>query len=213
MTGRGFFVVLEGIDGSGTTTQLQRVRDVLVGRGLSVLGTREPTSGPVGTFLRQALERRLADEAGQSTELDWSALALLFAADRVDHVSREIAPALERGQVVLSDRYDLSSIIYQSATSPLGRDAVDWLRTINSHAVRPDLTIVLRIDADVAAARRRARGGSAELYERDELQRRLAAHYLEAETLMPGERLTFVDAEGSQEEVTSAVIARIDALR
>jgi len=137
----------------------------------------------------------------------------LFAADRVDHVSREIAPALERGQVVLSDRYDLSSIIYQSATSPLGRDAVDWLRTINSHAVRPDLTIVLRIDADVAAARRRARGGSAELYERDELQRRLAALYLEAETLMPGERLTFVDAEGSQEEVTSAVIARIDALR
>ncbi|HSC86558.1 MAG TPA: dTMP kinase [Polyangiaceae bacterium] len=205
----GVFVVLEGVDGSGTTTQLDAVRQALEARGVSVLATREPTPGPIGRFLREALAKRLLDEQGRALELDWAAMALLFAADRVDHVEREIRPALERGEWVLSDRYDLSSIVYQSATSPLGDEAVEWLRALNSRALRPTLTLVLTLDPEVAAARRRARGGPEELYERAELQVRLGRGYAAAQRLLPDDAITFIDAAGSREQVTADILAAL----
>ncbi len=208
----GRFVVLEGVDGSGTTTQLEAVRSALSARGLEVVATREPTTGPVGRFLRTALEKKLLDAEGAPLALDWAAMALLFAADRVDHVEREIRPALARGAWVLSDRYDLSSVVYQSLTSPEGDGAIEWLRRINERAVRPDLTIVLDVDSEVAAERRRQRGGAEELYERAELQRRLGEGYREATTHFPGEAIRFVDGGRSRELVTADVLELIEAL-
>jgi len=209
---QGKFFVLEGIDGSGTTTQLSRVQLALEARGVSVLATREPTKGPVGTFLRQAIERRLVDAAGQPLGLDWAALALLFAADRVDHVRREIDPALARGQTVVSDRYDLSSIIYQSATAGASAPPLEWLRQINRNATRPDLTIVFSISPDLAAERRRQRGAAEDLFETNDLQRRLAVLYGRAASLMPEDRIAFVDAALPIENVTTQIVSLLDSL-
>jgi dTMP kinase len=190
----GRLIVIEGMDGSGTTTQVGLLCDWLRGQGWTVAATREPTAGPVGRFLRSALRRQLFDEREQPVELDWAAMALLFAADRMDHLTRTILPALERGEIVVSDRYYLSSLLYQSLTSPLGSAAVPWLTAINAQARRPDLTLVLDLPEEVAGARRAIRGEEPELYEYSELQRQLSDGYRQAEILVPGDALHHVAA-------------------
>jgi dTMP kinase len=202
------FIVLEGIDGSGTTSQLTRLHAALVARGLRTHSTREPSGGPVGRLLRQVLSATLRDEAGP-VGLDFRTLALLFAADRTDHVRREIEPALGRGEVVLCDRYDLSSLIYQSETSPDPKAYLPWLASLNAQALRPDLTIVLAVDASIAFERRRARGGAEELFEVPELQVRLATRYAEAARFLPTDRLVVLDGNGSLEEVERAIFAEV----
>jgi dTMP kinase len=135
-------------------------------------------------------------------------MALLFAADRMDHVEAEIEPVLQAGGVVLSDRYDASSLAYQSVSS--GKDgggAVEWIRTLNRHALRPDLTIVIDLPPDVAAVRREARGEAAQLYEQNEVQRALAAFYRDLAKHMPGDRVVLVDGLGSIDEVHDRVHA------
>jgi dTMP kinase len=201
---RGRFIVLEGIDGAGTTTQTRELALALELSGVATHVTCEPSRGPVGTYLRSLL-------AGppDRPRLDWASLALLFAADRLDHVAREIEPALARGVCVISDRYDLSSLIYQSATAPAGEEALPWIRAINLRARRPDLTLVLDIAADVAAQRRQARGGEAELFEDQELQGRLAALYARAESFVPGDALVHVAADAPVADLTRALVARV----
>ena len=106
----GKFVVYEGIDGSGTTTQAARLASYLRGRGVPVCETSEPTRGPFGAVIRQALEGRL--------EVDERALAVAFAADRYDHLfstDRGIVDRLKAGTWVICDRYVLSSLVYQTA--------------------------------------------------------------------------------------------------
>lgn len=199
------FIVLEGIDGSGTTTQAARLARTLQARGVRVHATREPSAGPVGRLLRQALTGTLvADE--RPVQLDFCAMALLFAADRMDHVRREIEPALARGEVVISDRYDLSSLIYQSETSTDAERYLPWLTSLNAQALRPDVTVVLSVDADVALARRRARGGADELFEVPELQVRLAARYAEAPRYLPEDRIVVLDASESPDRVEEAIL-------
>src|SRR5690349_10994916 len=100
---RGFFLVLEGLDGAGTTTQLECLSRALRQRGATVCATREPSDGPVGVMLRQALTGRLGLKGG--APLSHETLALLFAADRMDHLQAEVLPALERGETVICDRY------------------------------------------------------------------------------------------------------------
>ena len=139
-------------------------------------------------------------------------MALLFAADRQDHLEAEVLPLLERGVTVITDRYDLSSLAYQSATSTSGRtpgDAVAFIRELNRHARRPDLTLVFDVSPAVAAERRRARGASHELYEQAELQARLARAYAEAEKLVPGDAVVHIDAEQPLDAVVVAALAAI----
>ena len=202
---RGRLIVLEGMDGSGTTTQAALLSEWLIEKGFSVTSTREPTEGPVGRFLRSALRGELSDEQARSMTLDWAAMALLFAADRVDHVTRTVAPALARGEMVVSDRYDLSSLLYQSMTSPEGAQAVPWLRSINRLARRPDLTIVIDLSDDVAQARRALRGGKPELYEYAELQKKLSEGYVRAEDFVPGDVVRHVDGARPRAEVTDQI--------
>ena len=209
-TGDGLFVVFEGIDGAGTTTQCERYAARLRARRRLVHVTREPSTGPVGSMIRLALTHRLALPSAHQAET----MALLFAADRLDHVAAEIEPHLRDGYVVLSDRYDLSSLAYQSTTSNSGDDAgtVSWIRDLNRHARRPDLTLVLDVSPDVAAARRRARGGAAELFDAAEVQARLAAAYLGAEALVPGDRLVHIDGDAAPDVVEATIAAVLDAL-
>ena len=214
----GLFVVLEGIDGSGTSTQAERWAQHLRGQRRMVHVTHEPSSGPIGTQIRLVLRQRLTLPATHQAET----MALLFAADRLDHVESEIAPLLRDGYVVISDRYDLSSLAYQSITaapatpegppSQQAREAaatVEWIRSLNRFARRPDVTVVLDVSPDVAAARRRTRGGAAEMYEDGDLQARLASAYRRAEELVPGDRVVHIDGDADVDTVAAAVAAAL----
>jgi dTMP kinase len=133
-------------------------------------------------------------------------MALLFAADRMDHVESEIVPFVASGGVVVSDRYDASSLGYQSVTSGIhSKDALEWIRLLNRHVRRPDLTIVLDVDPDLAAERRAHRGDAAQLYEQSEIQRQLAAFYKDLAKHLPKDRIATVDANGSIEDVHARI--------
>ena len=206
MTIRGRFVVLEGIDGAGTTTQTGRLAEALRARRVQVRTTREPSDGPIGMMIRQILCGRLVSPAGGPA--GWTTMALLFAADRMDHIESEIEPFVASGGTVISDRYDASSLAYQSVVSGTpGSGALEWIRTLNRHAMRPDLTIVIDVPADVAAARRDARGEPAQLYEQNEVQQALAAFYSQLERHMPEDRVVLVPAGGSVDEVHASILA------
>ncbi|MCA9585601.1 MAG: dTMP kinase [Myxococcales bacterium] len=201
---RGMFIVLEGIDGAGTTTQTARLVERLRADGVHARGTREPSDGPVGSLVRQVLTGRVVTPGGRAPA--WAAMALLFAADRLDHVESEIEPFLAGGGVIVSDRYDASSLAYQSVSSGRGGErAVEWIREINKHAIRPTLTIVLDLPPDIAAARRHARGEAAQLYEQNEVQRQLAAFYRALPEHMPDDRVHVLDARGSVDEVHARI--------
>ena len=165
---RGKFIVFEGIDGAGTTTQAQRLLGWLEARGLRVLLTREPSDGPVGNLVRNMLKRRIVvprSVRGTDADVDPRTVALLFAADRLDHLDGEIRPALDAGFWVLSDRYVDSSLAYQSIYADLA-----WVREINRFAPRPDCTFFLSVPPRVAMQRMRASRPSRDHFE---TQRRL----------------------------------------
>jgi dTMP kinase len=196
----GKFVVLEGIDGAGTTTQAGRLVERLRADKIEVRGTREPSDGPIGSLVRQVLTGRIVAPGGRAP--GWATMALLFAADRMDHVESDIEPFLASGGTVVSDRYDASSLAYQSVSSGRGGEkAVDWIRLLNKHALRPDLTIVLDLPPDMAAARRASRGEPAQLYEQNEVQRALAQFYRDLAKHMPDDQIVVVDASGTMEDV------------
>jgi dTMP kinase len=200
----GRFVVLEGIDGSGTTTQVARLAERLRSMHVPVRATREPSDGPIGMLIRQVLTGRVVVPGGRSP--GWATMALLFAADRMDHVESEIAPFIADGGVIVSDRYDASSLAYQSISSGVeAKDAVEWIRSVNRHARRPDLTIVLDVPPDLAAERRERRGDAAQLYEHSEIQRELAAFYKDLTKHMPGDRITVIDATGAIDDVEARI--------
>lgn len=206
-TQRGKFVVLEGIDGAGTTTQTARLVEHLRREGeVVVRSTREPSDGPIGSLVRQVLTGRIVAPGGLAP--GWATMALLFAADRMDHVESEIEPVLAAGGVVISDRYDASSLAYQSVSSGRGGEvAVDWIRQLNRHARRPDLTIVVDLDEEEAARRRDARGEPAQLYEQNETQRALALFYRDLARHMPSDEIVVVSGAGSVDEVHDRVLA------
>ncbi|MDU4961711.1 MAG: dTMP kinase [Sporomusaceae bacterium] len=146
---QGIFISFEGPDGSGKTTQVRLLAQMLADSGARVTVTREPGGTPLGDQLRQLL----LDPAGSvcpETE------ALLYAAARAQHVTQVIAPALARGEIVISDRYTDSTTVYQGAARSLDAGRLETLTAFAAKGVMPDLTILL--DADVAALRQRVAG-------------------------------------------------------
>lgn len=209
---RGKLVVLEGIDGAGTTTQMGRLAEHLRATGTPTHVTREPSTGPIGKLIRQMLTGEIDNASRGRTEM----MALLFAADRLDHNTGEIEPALARGEWVISDRYDLSSLTYQSAHDGgegWDRDRIGWIRAQNRFAMRPDVTFVVDVPASIARERRASRGGKDELYEVDALQTRLAEAYLRAEELVPSDTVIHIDGSVSIDDVTAALVRALDAWR
>jgi dTMP kinase len=199
--GPGRFVVLEGIDGSGTTTQAARLAASLRELGHSVVSTREPSDGPIGVLVRQALTRRLV---GMSDRV----LALLFAADRLDHLASVVEPALAEGKVVVSDRYVLSSLAYQGMRLPLA-----WVEALNAAARPADLTLFLEVDPRTAARRRHGRGGTEELFDADEVQRAVARAYGRvARKHARAQRVARVDGRGAADEVAREILKRVRAV-
>jgi dTMP kinase len=210
----GLFIVIEGTDGTGSTTQARLLVERLAKRtSVAVKFTCEPSAGPVGTMIRQVLSHRLVvhTKAGARAP-DWRTMALLFAADRMDHLDSVVSPLLSDGGVVVSDRYVLSSLAYQSATSGEGEASLPWLREINGRARVPDLTIVLTLPEHAAAQRRAGRGEDKELYEESSLQERLVVLYGRAHELLPDQAIVFVDASGSIAEVGELVWQAVASL-
>ncbi len=132
-------IAFEGIDGSGKTTISTRVNEELLKRGIRSYWTTEPTDGPIGEIIRDVLEGRI--------KVDHRALALLFAADRMQHVI-QLKDLLDKGYTVISDRYLLSSLAYQGCDLP-----IEWVREINKWALLPDLVIYLDLDPAIALER------------------------------------------------------------
>jgi dTMP kinase len=205
----GRFLVLEGLDGAGTTTQSRLLGERLRAEGRKAHVTAEPSGGPVGALLRQVLQKRINGGAGDG--FDPHALALLFAADRLDHLSAEVLPRLAAGEDVVSDRYTLSSLAYQSITTG---DAA-WVEEINGRARAPDLTIFLRVRPGLALGRRRGAGSTPELYEVDAFQRQVALSYERAVSSLQagGQRIEVLDGEQPVEVVAEAVDRLVAKLR
>ena len=140
------FIVLDGIDGSGTTTHSKLLAGFLSLKGLKIYLTQEPSNSEIGKLLRNFLKD---DKIPPSTD------ALLFAADRDLHYRNEIKMKLEEGYIVISDRYIESSIIYQSCQSE--KITIEWVKSLNKFAGKPDLTIILDIDPKMSLARKNQR--------------------------------------------------------
>jgi dTMP kinase len=206
---RGRFLVIEGIDGAGTTTQARLLGERLKREGRRVHVTAEPSGGPIGALIRQVLSGRLRGRAPDGP-FDAESLALLFAADRLDHARSEILPALEAGVDVVSDRYTLSSLAYQALTTGDPR----WVAAINARAPAPDVTILLKVVPEVAFARRVSASHSREIYERAAFQRRVAAAYQVATGVLrrKGERVEILDGGASTGDVAAAIDAVVGGI-
>lgn len=206
---RGRFIVLEGLDGAGTTTQARRLGERLRAAGRVAHVTAEPSGGPIGTLVRQVLTARVQGRAGE--RLDPAALALLFAADRIDHFDVEIAPKLAAGVDVVSDRFALSSLAYQG----LDLGDMDWVEAVNRRAAAPSVVLFLRVSAEVAMRRRRAASLDRELFEVEAFQRKVARSYEAAiERLRAaGQRVVVLDGEEPVEAVAGAIWAAVEGLR
>ncbi len=197
MSGR--LIVLEGLDGAGTTTQAKRLVDHLTAPGHTAHVTREPSDGPVGLLIRQMLT---GGHAIPGQQISQSTFGLLFAADRLDHLQREIEPQLAAGAIVVSDRYYHSSLAYQGTGAER-----DWIAMLNARARRPDLTIFLQVRPEVAAARRVAAGRVQELFEDLRMQEEVAAGYKAtiAELQAQGERIEVIDGEANADAVFTQI--------
>ena len=146
--GRGLFIAFEGGDGAGKSTQLQRLGTWLTSMGYAVTHTREPGGTELGRALRQLVLH------GEDGSVSPRAEALIFAADRAHHVATLVAPALDRGEIVLTDRYLDSSVAYQGAARELGHEEIRELSLWAVGGLQPDLTVLLDVSADEGRARR-----------------------------------------------------------
>jgi dTMP kinase len=151
---KGVFITFEGMDGSGKTTQMQRLAARLRAMGRNVIETAEPGGPPIGVKIR----RILLDSANQ--ELSPATEVLLYFASRAQNVDEWILPALERGDVVLSDRFTDSSTVYQGCGRGLGLETIEALDRVACRGLKPDLTLLVDIDAETSLARAHARNAA-----------------------------------------------------
>jgi dTMP kinase len=199
-------IVLEGLDGAGTTTQAKRLVEHLKAKGGKAHLTREPSDGPIGQLIRQMLT---GHHAIPEQSIAQSTFGLLFAADRLDHAQREVDVHLADGATVVSDRWYHSSLAYQGT----GADR-DWISMLNARARKPDLTIFLQVRPEIAAKRRADAGRVQELFEDMRMQEEVAAGYKAtiSELTAQGERIEIIDGEAAPDAVFGAIVALVGTL-
>ena len=196
MAARGVFITFEGGDGSGKSTQIQSVRDWFESRGREVIVTREPGGTELGTEIRRLVQNGPED-------VDARTEALLYAADRAYHVATVISPALERGAVVLGDRYIDSSLAYQGAARSLGVDEIASLSAWATRGLYPSLTFLLDLPPEVGARRRTDAPDRMERESMD-FHERVRHEYLRLADAEP-DRIVVIDAVGTVDEVFSEI--------
>jgi dTMP kinase len=201
----GLFVVFEGGEGAGKSTQVRLLSEELRRAGRDIVVTREPGATETGAQIRRLL-------------LDGEALpprseALLYAADRAHHVATVVRPALARGAIVISDRYIDSSLAYQGAGRTLPVQEVAWLSSWATGGLKPDLTVLLDLDPAVGLRRAQARGVSADRLESESLafHERVRCAFLDLAAADSG-RYLVMDAEREPEMVAEVVLERVQEL-
>ncbi len=202
----GLWITLEGGDGSGKSTQAGLLESWLTERGRAVLRTREPGGSDVGVAIREIVLHHRGD-------IDSRAEALLYAADRAHHVAAVVRPALERGEVVVQDRYLDSSVAYQGAGRVLDATEIRNLSLWATESSLPDLTILLDLDEEDARLRldrSRTRYDRLEA-EKSEFHARVRAAFLELAEAEP-ERFLVVDAAAPVEAIARTIRERVETL-
>ena len=192
---KGLFIVFEGIDGGGKSTQIQMLSEFFESRGHDVERHMEPTQAVIGSLLWNYMKSK-------SRSFNPETEALLFAADRIEH-GKIIRDALDKGKIVISDRYKHSSLAYQGAA---GAD-VEWMQSLNKHALKPNLVILLDIAPDRSLERVSDRAKT--VFEENEYLKKVRAEYLRyAEK---GE-LVVIDATQSLEDVHDDILGHVKKL-
>lgn len=202
----GVFITFEGGDGAGKTTQIDKLRGWLERQGHTVVVTREPGGTDIGVELRNIVLHHRGFLAPRAE-------ALLYAADRAHHIHTIVRPALERGDVVVQDRYFDSSVAYQGAGRVLSESEVRDLSLWATEHLMPQLTVVLDIPADVARARRE---GDNRVFDRleaeaDDFHERVREAYHRLADAEP-ERFLMIDGERPADDIHAEVVSRVQAL-
>jgi len=203
MTRVGLFITMEGLDGCGKSTQLERLAAALTERGHDVMVTREPGGTPLGEGVRGLLTSAVSDGIVPTAEL------MLIVGARAQHVAQVIRPALAEGKVVISDRYTDSSVAFQGYGRGLDLGLIEKVNLAATEGLRPDLTILLDLEPEAAQARMSARpvGGllGALDVEKLDFHARVRRGYLEL-AAAEADRVRVVQAAGSSDETHAAVM-------
>ncbi|MGQ9538405.1 MAG: dTMP kinase [Candidatus Bathycorpusculaceae bacterium] len=190
MKGKGFFICVEGLDGCGKTTQAKILVEELKKKGYDAVYTAEPSRGKIGRFIKKYC---LHGDKRISSIVE----ALLFAADRHEHVENEILPALENGKIVVSDRYVYSSLAYQGAAGL----SLDWIKRINEHALAPNLAIFIDVEPNTVIKRLKPKRS---VMENLETQRKVREVYMK---FVEDGELVRVDGNKSKKEVANEILS------
>jgi dTMP kinase len=202
----GLFISLEGIDGVGKSTQSDLLEEFLRSAGKEVLRTFEPGGTELGQEIRHLLLHRKGDVAPRAE-------ALLYASDRAHHVATKVRPALERGEVVITDRYLDSSVAYQGVGRALKAEDVRSISMFAVEGLLPDLTILLDLEAAAAAARRNTTGEAPDRLEREKIEffEAVRQAFLDMAAAEP-QRWLVIDARQSVEAMQSQIRERVSQL-
>jgi len=186
------FIVFEGIDGSGKTTQVKLLEKYLSSKTKSILLTAEPQKKPIGILIREII---------RSNSTPKEAIALLFAADRIDHIKNTIIPGMDKYDFILSDRYFYTSYVYQSLQ---GCDKT-WLKEINKGIIEPDMIIL--IDAEIEDFLNR-RGENKVIFENIEFQKKARQKYLELAKTKSN--VVVIDGSRNVDEVHNSIVNAVN---
>jgi dTMP kinase len=194
MNKKGIFIVIEGLDGSGKTTQANMLAKNLA-KNHTVLLTAEPSRGKIGTFIRQGClyeKKRLPTEAE----------ALLFAADRIEHMQNELEPALSEGKIVICDRYIFSSLAYQGSAGL----SLKWIETINARALEPDFSIFIDVPPQLVLERLQRKKSVMENLDTQAKVREVYLQFVEKGDLI------LVDGDKPKDVVAEALYSKVVSL-
>ena len=195
----GKFIAIEGIDGSGATTQALKLKEYLEEKNMPFWLTQEPTDGIIGSISKSHL-------SGTAKITDHIGLQLLFAADRANHLDQEIIPRLKQGEIVITDRYFLSSVAYGSLN--IGDE--NWLYQINDQFLLPDLTILIKVSAKVGIDRISETRLKFSMFEQEEKMKKVWDNYEKISKKYPN--IVIIDGEKSEEDVFRDIRAAIEKI-
>jgi dTMP kinase len=194
MAKKGIFIVIEGLDGSGKTTQAAYLAEKL-SKTYNVLLTAEPSRGKVGTFIREGClyaDKRLPTEAE----------ALLFAADRIEHMYAEVKPALDAGKLVICDRYIYSSLAYQGSRGL----STEWIKTINARALEPDFSLFIDVSPEVVLQRLTRKRSIMETLETQQKVREVYLKYVEKGELVQ------INGDAPKDVIAKELLAKVSSM-
>ena len=194
MAKKGIFVVIEGLDGSGKTTQAVLLAERL-SKNHQVMLTAEPSRGKIGAFIRDCC-------LYEQTRLPTEAEALLFAADRIEHMQKELKPALAEGKLVICDRYVYSSLAYQGSAGL----SLEWIKTVNARAMQPDFSLFLDVSPERVLERLQRKKSVMETLEIQQKVREIYLKYVENGELIR------IDGDKTREVVANELFVKVTEL-